>query len=98
MLYNNPYNKLVWLNSKSHFLLTEHGDNLSGGQKKRLALARGLLRKKKIILMDENTANVAPKTLCQIEPFIFNLKECTDLMITHHLDGQLAKQYAQTIE
>lgn len=48
--------------------------------------------------MDENTANVAPKTLCQIEPFIFNLKECTDLMITHHLDGQLAKQYAQTIE
>ena len=86
------------LKEQLNYLLTEHGNNLSGGQKQRLALARGLLRKKKIILMDENTANVDPKTVCQIEPFIFNLKECTDLMSPHHLDGQLAKQCAQTIE
>lgn len=71
---------------------------MSGSQKKLLVLARGLLRKKKIILMDGNTTNVAPKTICQIESFIFNLKECTDLMITYHLDEQLAKQCAQTIE
>ena len=86
------------LKEQLNYLLTEHGNNLSGGQKQRLALARGLLRKKKIILMDESTANIDAKIARQIEQFIFNLKECTVLMITHHLDEQLAKQCEQIIE
>ena len=48
--------------------------------------------------MDESTANIDAKTARQIEQFIFNLKECTVLMITHHLDEQLAKQCEQIIE
>ena len=86
------------LKAQLDYLLTEHGNNLSGGQKQRLVLARGLLRKKKIILMDESTANVDTKTARQIEQFIFNLKECTVLMITHHLDEQLAKQCEQILK
>lgn len=58
------------LKAQLDYLLTEHGNNLSGGQKQRLVLARGLLRKKKIILMDESTANVDTKTARQIEQFL----------------------------
>lgn len=33
--------------------INENGNNFSGGQKQRLALARGLLRKRKLFLLDE---------------------------------------------
>lgn len=83
---------------KLDYELTEHGDNLSGGQKQRLALARGLLRKKKIILLDESTANIDTKTAREIEQFIFSLKDCTVLMITHHLETALKERCDQIIE
>ena len=37
------------------YLITEAGKNLSGGQKQRLALARILIRRPKILIMDEAT-------------------------------------------
>jgi ATP-binding cassette subfamily C protein CydD len=42
--------------------LREHGDGISAGQKQRLALARCLLRRPEVLILDEATANIDEET------------------------------------
>ncbi|SHF72305.1 thiol reductant ABC exporter subunit CydC [Ornithinibacillus halophilus] len=69
----------------------EKGDNLSGGEKQRLAIARAILKQGKLWLLDEPTSSVDALT----EKFIFeNLyqeaKEDTLVLVSHRL-GSLEK-------
>ena len=38
--------------------MDENGKNLSGGEKQRVSLARAILQKSRILLLDEFTANL----------------------------------------
>ena len=64
--------------------VTENGNNFSGGEKQRIAVARALLTGNKLILMDEATANLDSDTAASVEEIILQEKEVTCISVIHH--------------
>ena len=68
-------------------ILTGNATNISGGQKQLLSIARSLLTDAEILLMDDITASLDPKTTNQIIDLLVRLKEDhTILVITNRED------------
>ena len=73
-------------NKNLNYEIDENGSNISVGEKQLICIARALVKKTKIILMDEATANIDYKT----ETFLQNslnqtLKDCTVITIAHRI-------------
>ena len=68
-------------------ILGRGGINLSGGQKQRLCIARALLRKPKILILDDSTSAVDSETELQIRNNLnCLLKDTTVLIITQRIN------------
>ena len=66
----------------------EQGLSLSGGERQRLALARALLKKAPVLILDEPTANLDAVTEQKILATLWRISEGrTTLLITHRLSG-----------
>lgn len=68
--------------------MQEAGTRFSGGERQRFALARIMLQDAPIVVLDEPTVSLDPKTEYEVLSQIFSvLKDRTIIWVTHHLTG-----------
>ena len=75
------------------YLCGENGSGLSGGEKQRISIARSLLKKSRVLLVDEATAALDAQTAFQVANAILDLEGMTRIVVTHGLDENLLKRY-----
>lgn len=63
--------------------LGDFGDNISGGERQRIAVARALIRRPQMLIFDEPTASLDPVTRDSLNELIFSLHGYTRIVITH---------------
>lgn len=75
--------------------ISHDGNTLSGGQKQRISLARALIKKKSILILDEATSSLDSKTENTIITNLLEKKDVTIIFITHkkELANRLDKIY-----
>ncbi len=77
----------------SGYLCGENGSGLSGGEKQRISIARSLLKRSQILLVDEATASLDAQTAYQVSNAILDLKGIMGIVVTHALDAKLLRRY-----
>jgi len=74
------------LDKKEDTLVGERGVKLSGGERQRVSIARAMLARKKIVVLDEPTSSLDSKTEKQIQKGMDNLlRDKTSIIIAHRL-------------
>lgn len=75
------------------YLCGENGSGLSGGEKQRISIARSLLRRSQVLLVDEATASLDRETAYHVSSAILGLQGVTCITVTHALDERVLRQY-----
>ena len=83
---SNIHNDIIGFNNKYDSVLGERGINLSGGQRQRIAIARALIKKPKVLILDDSLSAVDTETEDNIFKNILNeINDCTKIIISHRI-------------
>jgi ATP-binding cassette subfamily C protein LapB len=63
----------------------ERGDRLSGGQRQAVSIARALVRKPRMLLLDEPSSMMDPATEARLIDNLRSIKDVTMLLVTHRM-------------
>ena len=75
----------------------ENGVNLSGGEGQRISIARCLLRRTPVLLLDEATAALDNATAAAVTQSILDLSGTTRIVVTHRQEAHLMAQYDEIL-
>lgn len=79
--------------------LGQGGVNVSGGQKQRLCIARALLKKPKILILDDSTSAVDTATEAKIrESFTSTLKDTTKIIIAQRISSVMGADQIMVLD
>ena len=74
--------------AKYNTMIVEGGNNVSGGQKQRLCIARALLKKPKILILDDSTSAVDTRTVALIrQAFREEIPDTTKIIIAQRISS-----------
>lgn len=79
------------------YLCGENGCFLSGGERQRISIARSLLRKVSVLLVDEATAALDKQTAHQVSNAILDVEDVMKVVITHALEESLLTRFDEII-
>ena len=79
------YDDIMGFDEKFHYLIGKGGNNVSGGQKQRFAIARTLLKGSKFIIFDDSLSKLDTKTKLHILNNIIQMQVGT-IIISHDLE------------
>ena len=83
---SNVHSDIIGFYNKYDSELGERGINLSGGQRQRIAIARALIKKPKVLILDDSLSAVDTETEDNIFKNILNdINDCTKIIISHRI-------------
>lgn len=83
---------------KLDMLINEGGTNLSGGERRRVTLARALLRQTPILILDEPLANLDEENARAIESLLLSIEDRTLIIISHQFSQENLSRLDKVIE
>ena len=79
-------------------VVTENGTNFSGGEKKRICLARALLRNTDVLILDEPLANLDENTAAKIEDILLKISDRTVVVVSHQFSEEKVGEFYQVVD
>ena len=79
-------------------VVEESGVNFSGGEKKRICLARALLRNTDLLILDEPLANLDSTTAERIEDLLLSIDNKTLLVVSHQFGSEKLSAFDEVVD
>jgi ATP-binding cassette subfamily C protein len=73
--------------------VTENGNNFSGGEKQRIALARALVKGGNWLILDEASSSLDNESLLMLENLILTLEDVTCITVSHRYSREIMRRY-----
>ncbi len=86
----NAHQFISKLPNKYNTIIEERGNNLSGGEQQRIALARALIKNPSILILDEPTSALDAKSEKLIKVALLKIKKQCAVLLISHRDSSLA--------